>query len=97
MKRVVLVGVLVVLSVVIALPAVALMANNTGLTPTGRSGDTSYGTAGGAEYNKKKVCVKHYTSANKNRYQYIKMTREEYRNGHKQHGDVIVADRYCRR
>ena len=77
MKRVVLVGVLVVLSVVIALPAVALMANNTSLTPTGRSRDPSYASAGGPEHNKTKVCVKDYTSVNKNRYQYIKMTRQE--------------------
>jgi len=97
MRRVILVGIVVVLTVVMALPGVALVANNSGLTPTGRSADSSYGTAAKAEYNKKKVCVKHFTNSKKNPYRYIYISKKAYENGHKQHGDVIVNKRFCQR
>jgi hypothetical protein len=57
-KRFVLIGMMVVFTVVSALPAVALLANNPGVLPIGRAADSSsFTTAGRAEYCKPKAGV----------------------------------------
>lgn len=51
MKRFILIGMMVVFTVVSALPAVALIANNPSVLPIGRAADSStFTTAGRAEY-----------------------------------------------
>lgn len=58
MKRFILIGMVVVFTVVSALPAVALLANNPGVLPIGRAADSSsFTTAGRAEYCKPKAGV----------------------------------------
>jgi hypothetical protein len=55
-KRFVLIGMMVVFTVVSALPAVALLANNPSVLPIGRAADSSsFTTAGRAEYCKPKA------------------------------------------
>lgn len=59
MKRFILIGMVVVFTVVSALPAVALLANNPSVLPIGRAADsTSFATAGRAEYCKPKAGVR---------------------------------------
>ena len=95
MKRILVVGMLVVMTVVMALPAVALVANNTGLTPTGRSAEPSFGSAAKAEYNKK-VCVKHFTGRKKApKFRYISISQKAYEKHHQNHGDRIVSASRC--
>lgn len=58
MKRFILIGMMVVFTVVSALPAVALLANNPGVLPIGRAADSStFTTAGRAEYCKPRAGV----------------------------------------
>jgi hypothetical protein len=44
---------------------------------------------------KGKVCVKHFTGSKTNPYNYIFIPKKAFDNGHKQHGDKIVAKKFC--